>query len=215
MRFFKGAILVILLVSLAACGESDSNNGMASDNGGGNNGMQNIGGSNNGTSNNGQQRTPDTSGSNNGVATNNGVIACGLSHDTAMFADKCGGSENDQMLLQKMTNLSWVNGINGCHTKTNLQQNTDIMDGTVVGATKFCEDLDYGGHMDWRIPTQDEVSVMIIAAVADKVTLNYINPNCQAMITSDGFVQTEKTADPGKKIDNFGNFGIRCVRDLQ
>ncbi|GEM_PF-7001485 len=41
---------------------------------------------------------------------------------------------------------------------------------------------------------------MIVGSQEDGATLNYINPNCQSMIGSDGFVLTENALEPGKKV---------------
>ncbi|SMG62183.1 secreted protein [methanotrophic bacterial endosymbiont of Bathymodiolus sp.] len=57
-----------------------------------------------------------------------------------------------------------------------------------------------------------EMSEMIIHADHMDVQLNYINPACQFMATSDGFVQTENTSVPGKIVETAVNSGSRCVR---
>ncbi|WP_428354427.1 hypothetical protein [Methyloprofundus sp.] len=112
----------------------------------------------------------------------------------------------DEVLTDHIANYSWVNGSHGCHINANAAATAT---GDVV---EHCEMLEFAGYTDWRAPTSKEMSEMIIHADQMGVQLNYINPACQFMATSDGFVQTENTSEPGKIVESAVNSGSRCVR---
>ncbi len=113
----------------------------------------------------------------------------------------------DEILIDNISKYTWVNGSNGCKI------NADAAMTATSDAIEHCESLDFSGHQDWRAPTSAEISEMIINADKLGVTLNYRNPNCQFMATSDGFVQTENNSEPGKIVDAAVNSGTRCIRD--
>lgn len=112
----------------------------------------------------------------------------------------------DEVLTDHIAQHSWVNGSHGCHININAAATAtdDIV--------SYCATLEFAGYSDWRAPTSLEMSEMIIHADHIGVQLNYINPACQFMATSDGFVQTENTSAPGKIVDSALNSGSRCVR---
>jgi hypothetical protein len=112
----------------------------------------------------------------------------------------------DELLTDHIARLTWVNGTHGCHINANAATTAT---GDVI---EYCESLEFGGFSDWRAPTSMEISEMIIHADQMGVQLNYINPACQFMAASDGFVQTENTSEPGKIVESAINSGSRCVR---
>lgn len=113
----------------------------------------------------------------------------------------------DELLIDSVNQRQWVNGSHACHINANAAETatTDIL--------SYCADLDFAGYSDWRAPNSAEMADMIVNADRLAVQLNYINPNCQFMATSDGFVQTENTRDPGKVVTSAVNSGSRCIRD--
>ncbi|NYT46805.1 MAG: hypothetical protein H0A75_03345 [Candidatus Methanofishera endochildressiae] len=112
----------------------------------------------------------------------------------------------DEVLTDHIAQHSWVNGTHGCHINANVAATAT---GDIV---EFCEALEFAGFSDWRAPTSMEMSEMIIHADHMDVQLNYINPACQFMATSGGFVQTENTSVPDKIVETAVNSGSRCVR---
>ena len=82
-----------------------------------------------------------------------------------------------------------------------------------MDAVEYCETLEFAGHSDWRAPTSVEIADMIVNANRLDVQLNYRNPNCQFMATSDGFVQTENNINPGEIVSSAVNSGTRCMRE--
>lgn len=113
----------------------------------------------------------------------------------------------DEVLIDNISKYTWVNGSHACKI------NADAEMTATSDAIAHCETLDFAGYQDWRAPTSEEISEMIVNAKNQEITLNYRNPNCQFMATSDGFVQTENTSEPGKIVDSAVNSGTRCVRD--
>ena len=106
----------------------------------------------------------------------------------------------DEVLTDHIAQHSWVNGTHGCHINANVAATAT---GDIV---KFCEALEFAGFSDWRAPTSMEMSEMIIHADHMDVQLNYINPACQFMATSGGFVQTENTSVPDKIVAKVSGF---------
>lgn len=113
----------------------------------------------------------------------------------------------DEVLTDNISKHSWVNGSHACKI------NGDAAATATTDVVKHCESLDFAGHQDWRAPTSEEISEMIVNADKLGITLNYKNPDCQFMAASDGFVQTENNSEPGKKVETAVNSGSRCVRD--
>lgn len=112
----------------------------------------------------------------------------------------------DEVLTDHIAKRSWVNGSHGCHINANAAATAT---GDIV---EYCATLEFAEHTDWRAPTSQEMSEMIIHADQMGVQLNYVNPACQFMATSDGFVKTENTDEPGKIVESAVNSGSRCVR---
>lgn len=112
----------------------------------------------------------------------------------------------DEILIDNVAKRTWVNGSHGCKI------NADAANTATNDVVTHCEALDFAGYNDWRAPSSAEISEMIINANNLKVKLNYRNPNCLFMATTDGFVKTENTNEPGKLVDSAVNSGSRCVR---
>lgn len=113
----------------------------------------------------------------------------------------------DETLIDSISKKTWINGSHACMI------NADAAMTAADDAVTHCESLAYASYQDWRVPTSEEISEMIVEADALDVKLNYKNPNCQFMVTSNGFVQTENTTEPGKVVETAVNSGTRCVRD--
>ncbi len=112
--------------------------------------------------------------------------------------------DQSELLRDTQTGLVWVNDIRFCFagvTDPEANNCAALNDATVAGAN------------NWRIPTTEEMSALILAVVDDEtVELNYINPACAVMTASDGWVFTENSSSPGT-ISTVapGNAGLRCV----
>jgi hypothetical protein len=126
-------------------------------------------------------------------------------HSKSRFNSKKNGI--DEILNDTISKLTWVNGSHACMI------NADAAMTATTDAIAHCNSLDFAGYQDWRAPTSAEIAEMIVEADALQVKLNYRNPNCQFMATSDGFVQTENNSEPGKIVETAVNSGTRCVRD--
>ena len=113
----------------------------------------------------------------------------------------------DEKLVDNIAKLSWVNGSHAC------QINADAAMTATMDVVAYCEDLEFAGQDNWRAPTSAEIADMIVNADRLDIQLNYRNPNCQFMATSDGFVQTENTSEPGKLVESAVNSGSRCVTE--
>ncbi len=104
--------------------------------------------------------------------------------------------------------LVWVNSSGGCF----IYQGPSA--GAAAAGGAHCDGLTFAGKDDWRLPTATELSDLIIRAKAEGLMLNYINPNCQNVIASDGIVKTEHTATPGAIVQDGSPAGARCVRKM-
>ncbi len=113
----------------------------------------------------------------------------------------------DEKLMDNIAKLTWVNGSHACHINANAAA-TATMD-----VVEFCDTLEFAEMDNWRAPTSAEMSDMIVNADRLNVQLNYINPACQFMATSDGFVKTENTSNPGEIVTSAANSGSRCVTE--
>lgn len=113
----------------------------------------------------------------------------------------------DEVLIDNVNNLTWINGSHACKI------NADAAETASEDAAVHCASLDFAGYTDWRAPTSAEMADMIVNADRLNITLNYRNPNCQFMATTDGFVQTENNKEPGKVVESAVNSGTRCVLD--
>ncbi len=112
------------------------------------------------------------------------------------------GNVDMETLKDKVTNLEWINGTGGCFA------------GIVTPASQ-CDDSTFGGYSDWRTPTPNELSNLIVEINNRGMSLNYINSGCALMSTSMAtWVFTENSNNPGQTTTSEpGNAGLRCVRN--
>lgn len=112
-----------------------------------------------------------------------------------------------QALLDLETSLLWVNDANACNPLGAPNE------GTAMAAMEYCDDLAFAGFDDWRMPSSDEASELITAALEESVDLIYANPGCPAVITMGGAaVQTHNGEMPGAEVEAPPSLGVRCVR---
>ncbi|MEE9333545.1 MAG: DUF1566 domain-containing protein [Granulosicoccaceae bacterium] len=113
-----------------------------------------------------------------------------------------------ELLRDTKSGLTWVNDIRWCFA--------GVTDPTANNCAAL-NDATVGGVSDWRIPTSEEMSALIVAVVADEaIELNYINTSCAVMTASDGWVLTENSSSPGTISQAVpGNAGLRCVSGVQ
>lgn len=134
-----------------------------------------------------------------------------------------GGGE---LLIDKTANLTWINGAqvdthrDGCVSPANVGRFEPSE------AKQYCIDQTYGGFNDWRVPTTEELSTLLIQAESTNTTLNYLNPACPALVSENAIVRTANangavgsTATGGtlgsslSDLPSGVNAGVRCVRD--
>jgi hypothetical protein len=120
------------------------------------------------------------------------------------FESKNKGNIDMETLLDKETNLEWVNGVGGCF-------------GGIVNPGTQCDESTFANHDDWRVPTPEEMSTLIKEIDKRDMNLNYINPSCGFMSTSmPKWVLTENSNNPGEMTEmEPANAGLRCVRNNQ
>jgi len=112
-----------------------------------------------------------------------------------------------QALLDLETNLLWVNDVNACNPLGAPSDDTPMI------AMQYCNDLVFQGLEDWRVPSTEEASELITAALDEGVDLVYQNPGCPAVITMGGTaVQTHNGEMPGAVDAMPPSLGVRCVR---
>lgn len=101
------------------------------------------------------------------------------------------GNGGGEILIDQTSGLTWINGGaldsrgDGCVSPAN------VGDTELTQANDRCLSQQYAGFDDWRAPTAAELSDLIKSTDAADVDLNYLNPACPALATSDGFVRTE------------------------
>lgn len=122
--------------------------------------------------------------------------------------------KGDEVLIDTNNKIAWVNGSEGC--KTYVANKDDMktkFSKTPAEAVEYCENLEYAGNSDWRLPTAAELSRLTLDVQKADIKLNYAFDKCKRMVASgDKFVQTEKSDDPGAVLDEAaGGAGIRCV----
>ena len=130
---------------------------------------------------------------------------------------------NEEIVMRdKTTGLEWVNGlaansskmITGCHP---MQAGLST-DGVVTEANNFCNNLDFGGHTDWRVPRVTELKKYTVDMKAAGLTPFYQNLSCPRVVgfNADNTISTINThnTDPVGKVNPWGssNAGVRCVR---
>ncbi len=104
-------------------------------------------------------------------------------------------------------------------TETNLMwQNAELAHKTPTEATAQCENLNFAGYSDWRLPTKAESKVFHSGMNAQGDVPKQAFSGCTAEVVSDGYVRTKKGADKyggtaGDPINFSGGANVRCVRD--
>ncbi len=136
--------------------------------------------------------------------------------ETSAMQETAGGSERFedvvtasgmQALLDGQTMLLWVNDVQACNPLGAPTTDTPMI------AMQYCDGLEFAGFDDWRMPTVDEASELITAAIDEGVDLMYANPGCPAVIASGGAaVVTHNGEQPGTVTQMPPSVGIRCVR---
>ncbi len=123
------------------------------------------------------------------------------------------------------TNLEWVNGLtenrNKAVTGCNPMPSGLSNDGVIMEAEHFCENLVFGTHSDWRVPTTAEIKKYTVDIDAAGIVPFYQNPSCPRVVGIDinGGVKTPSTVNthntnPIGDINAWSskNAGARCVR---
>ena len=118
----------------------------------------------------------------------------------ARFETELVGDDDLEILKDTETELVWVNDIRGCFAG-------------IITPEAQCQNLTFAGRDDWRTPTADEMSNLILGVVDNEIELNYINTSCALMSTSEEvWVFTENSTMPGETTTAMpGNAGLRCV----
>jgi hypothetical protein len=106
-----------------------------------------------------------------------------------------------QTFVDTQTGLEWIaDGI------INLERQEAIV---------YCNALDYDGHQDWRLPTNNELSSFIKALDQSSVRPDYLGSflGCLAGVTSDGYIAlTSDYVAFAEPINFRGHASVRCVR---
>ena len=131
------------------------------------------------------------------------------SSDTSDGNSKITLDKTKNLAIQNDKNLMWVN-------QYKLIGKMSTTYGLIA-----CQNSDFAGFNNWRLPTADELSSFHKTAKDENVTLNYYASYCTAEITSDGsskYVWVQKDSpEQNLKIGDIINFsgsaGVRCVRD--
>lgn len=112
-----------------------------------------------------------------------------------------------QALLDTQTDLLWVNDVDACNPLGVPNEDTPMV------AMQYCNNLMFQGFDDWRMPTTDEASELILSALDEGIDLIYQSPGCPAIITMGGAsVQTHNGTMPGEVVTTPSTLGVRCVR---
>jgi len=114
-----------------------------------------------------------------------------------------------QTVEDNSTKLMWINNYRLAGRANNYY-------GTI-----YCNNLDFAGFKDWRMPHAQELSTFHKKAHEENVTLNYYTSYCIAEATIEGpskyVIVQESDSYPDLKIGDIVSFGstagIRCVRD--
>jgi len=117
------------------------------------------------------------------------------------------------------TKLEWVNGSqvmgveHGC-----ARFLSGVMQSSAnTQATEHCNNLEFAGHDDWKLPTAMQIQAFTVGMNDDGLTPFYAMPTCPRMVGSSGMmlntVNTHNTTPIGE-INMWANLnaGVRCVR---
>lgn len=159
---------------------------------------------------------------------------------SALFLTACGGSSETKTAVERFkpvivdeeiviqdsqTGLEWVNGLspnsNKGVTGCNPMPSGLSTDGVIMEAENFCENLSFGTHNDWRVPTTAEIKKYTVDIDAAGIIPFYQNPSCPRVVGIDinGAVKTPSTVNthntnPVGGVNAWAskNAGARCVR---
>ena len=161
------------------------------------------------------------------LATSILIVGCGsTSHDNSnveRFTTKT--INNDTLEQDNVKKLEWVGskGADGNACQANPRAAEEIV--AVESAKDHCMILSFAGYEDWRVPTPEEQSEMIIAMRAAGKTPFYTVPACPRLMGVNGTtaqaVNTHNT-DPVGKLTPWSellqlpktNYGVKCVRSF-
>jgi len=143
-------------------------------------------------------------------------------------------SKKDEVIVQKSTNLMWVNESNISKGKCakihgNTDDDPDKFATEFANAKTFCSSIDgFAGKTGWRTPTADELRTFIISTINANVLPAY-DAHCAKLLalvdssvnsdSNDSYVTvtTRYNKNGAGTISNAGdlvpNIGLRCVRD--
>ncbi len=161
------------------------------------------------------------------LATSILIVGCGsTSHDNSnveRFTTKT--INNDTLEQDNVRKLEWVGSAGADGNACQKNGNADMEAGAVAHAQDHCFALVFAGYDDWRVPTPEEQSEMIIAMRAAGKTPFYTVPSCPRLMGADGStaqaVNTHNT-DPVGKLTPWSellqlpktNYGVKCVRSF-
>ena len=102
------------------------------------------------------------------------------------FTAELVGPNDMELLIDAETDLVWINDARGCFA-------------AIIDPTTECAEFTFAGRDDWRVPTAAELSELLREIDAREMNLNYINPTCGLMSSSDSvWVFTENTDMAGE-----------------
>lgn len=127
-------------------------------------------------------------------------------------------SMNNQTVTRDVTiNLEWVNGPGGCHPMVPGKTEEVAFD----EAEAHCQNLDFAGHTDWRVPKIGEIQTFTVEMQNANLQPFYQNPACPRVVgynadkTQIQNTNTHNTPPIGTISDwDELNAGVRCVRDV-
>jgi hypothetical protein len=141
-------------------------------------------------------------------------------------------ANNDEVIIQKSTNLMWVNEHNAAKGKcakihNNDENHTTRYETEFATAKDFCKSSSFGnfaGKTGWRTPTKTELATFITSTINANILPAY-DAKCKKLLAlKDGAtdedanesyitVITRYGSNPGRESDLQPNIGLRCVRD--
>ncbi len=164
------------------------------------------------------------------------------------FARAEAANDGSKTLIDTVSNLEWINQValdsngDGCVSPGAVGPTDPSADPALLGGTQSrCEDQQFAGHDDWRAPTADELSTIIITtSTTSGVSLKYLIAGCPANVSTTNYVRTENgisnsfqnaavaaafpnattgdelsTTQAGMTVNgNSVPSGVRCVRDI-
>ncbi|MDX1295255.1 MAG: DUF1566 domain-containing protein [Sulfurimonadaceae bacterium] len=101
-----------------------------------------------------------------------------------------------------------------------MWQNAEIAHHTRMYGTNYCENMNFAGYSDWRMPQAVESRTFHRELHHNGFVPNQAFWYCTAEVTSDGYVRTKRGSQlygkrPGDIIRFKGKANIRCVREMK